>query len=159
MSSLAIGPLLTAAAVGGLATQLTLSPINEVDTIKFLGFVTASNALLLGYVAKTTLKEAGITGVLFRFLLVNVVFFSVLTVATIVRRLFFHPLRRFPGKTIQAVTSLHMVQVQKTGHRAFIEREAHRKLGDIVRTAPNELSINNVRARIDNALARVLTGF
>lgn len=144
-------PLITAAAVGGLATQLVISSIHEFSTIKFLGFTAFTNVFVFSGLLKAAFQSESsmsILAILSRFLLLNTVFVGVIFTVTAIRRLFFHPLRTFPGKKMQALTSFHMVKVQASGKRCIQERNQHRELGDFVRTGPNELSINNVCIRV-----------
>jgi hypothetical protein len=133
-------PLLTAAA-GGLLFQLTLSAINEVPTIKFLGICAGLEALLLGYLLKS-----GAPGLLFSFFRVNAIFISVWVVATVMRRLYFSPLCKFPGKKVAAVSKLYEAKLFYNGRHSTEVRRLHRELGDVVRTGPNEISICNVDA-------------
>ncbi|KAI0102624.1 cytochrome P450 monooxygenase-like protein [Nemania sp. FL0031] len=55
-------------------------------------------------------------------------------------RLYFHPLARFPGPRLAAVSDLWYAKMYTGGRPPFQLLEAHRKYGDIVRIAPNELS-------------------
>ncbi|ETS78591.1 hypothetical protein PFICI_10653 [Pestalotiopsis fici W106-1] len=55
-------------------------------------------------------------------------------------RLFFHPLSKFPGPKIAAVSEAWWAWALLSGRQPFHILDAHRKHGDIVRIAPNELS-------------------
>ncbi|KAI2628673.1 cytochrome P450 monooxygenase-like protein [Hypoxylon sp. NC1633] len=55
-------------------------------------------------------------------------------------RLYFHPLARFPGPRIAAVSDLWFARISTSGRSHFIMLKTHRKYGDVVRVAPNELS-------------------
>lgn len=139
--------LVAVAAAVGLVTQLVLSSINEVDTLKFIGSAFVSEVLVLAillknvYTASVGLSVAAVT-----FLQLNASFFTTLIVATVIRRLFFHPLRKFPGRKLAAVSKIYECFLNSQGTNALKVREWHNELGDFVRTAPNEISINNVEA-------------
>lgn len=60
-----------------------------------------------------------------------------------VYRLFFHRLCRFPGPQTYALSKWSMFLVDLNGQRFRKIDEAHQKYGDIVRTGPRELSIND----------------
>lgn len=60
-----------------------------------------------------------------------------------VYRLFFHRLCRFPGPRKYALSKWSLALVDLHGTRYLHIDEAHKKYGDIVRTGPRELSIND----------------
>ncbi|EWG53831.1 hypothetical protein FVEG_12172 [Fusarium verticillioides 7600] len=64
-------------------------------------------------------------------------------------RLFFHPLAKFPGPKLAAVSDLWYGLKWTSGRYPFIMEETHRKYGDVVRIAPNELSFATVQAYKD----------
>lgn len=132
-------PVITAAA-GGLAFQLILSSINEVPTIGFLVASAGLEVLLFGHFLKS---GAGLFLKFFRF---NAVFITVWLVATAIRRLYFSPLRKFPGPKLAALSKLYEAYLNYGGRQSTEIRRLHRELGDVVRTGPNELSVNNVEA-------------
>lgn len=59
---------------------------------------------------------------------------------TIVYRLYFHPLAKFPGPKFAATSILWYVYYWTSGDWPHYLAKAHRKYGDVVRTGPNELS-------------------
>ncbi|KAI0399986.1 cytochrome P450 monooxygenase-like protein [Xylaria palmicola] len=61
-------------------------------------------------------------------------------VARCIYRLYFHPLAKFPGPRLAAVSDLWYVKTYTGGRTPFVMLETHRKYGDVVRVAPNELS-------------------
>lgn len=70
----------------------------------------------------------------------------VLYLATLVLyRLYFHPLSKFPGPKLTAITRLYEFYYQGVKVTEFPEkiREMHEKYGPIVRISPEELSIND----------------
>lgn len=59
-----------------------------------------------------------------------------------VYNLYFHPLSRFPGPKIAAITRLYYVKYCVSGRLPFNNTKLHAKYGGIVRIAPDELSLN-----------------
>ncbi|KAL5403457.1 hypothetical protein PMIN06_009756 [Paraphaeosphaeria minitans] len=59
---------------------------------------------------------------------------------TVVYRLYFHPLAKFPGPKLAAISILWKVFHWTSGDWPHRLIKAHRKYGDVVRTGPNELS-------------------
>ncbi|KAL1889734.1 hypothetical protein Sste5346_008720 [Sporothrix stenoceras] len=57
-----------------------------------------------------------------------------------VHRVFFHPLRTYPGPLLGKLTSLYMTATTALGHNTYTRFDLHRKYGPVVRTGPNELS-------------------
>ncbi|KAF5628928.1 cytochrome P450 monooxygenase [Fusarium sp. NRRL 52700] len=70
----------------------------------------------------------------------------VYVVSTVLYNLYLHPLRHYPGPRLAAATRLwycyHCVQ----GTLVNALHEAHKKYGDVVRTAPDELSYTDPKA-------------
>jgi cytochrome P450 len=62
-------------------------------------------------------------------------------VATAVYNVFFHPLRKYPGPKLWAMSRLPWSVNYMTGRFHKIALELHKKYGDVVRIAPNELSL------------------
>ncbi|KAL0933427.1 cytochrome p450 [Colletotrichum truncatum] len=60
--------------------------------------------------------------------------------------LFLHPLRNYPGPLLLRATRLGFGYKLIGGTLPFDVLELHKKYGDVVRVAPNELSFNNVDA-------------
>ncbi|KAK4187949.1 Tryprostatin B 6-hydroxylase [Podospora australis] len=59
----------------------------------------------------------------------------------VVYRLFFHPLRRFPGPVAAKITRFYGPWIARNGHMHLEHIKLHKKYGTIVRMAPNELFI------------------
>ncbi|KAK7914065.1 Cytochrome P450 monooxygenase BOA3 [Apiospora marii] len=59
---------------------------------------------------------------------------------TCIYNLYFHPLAKYPGPRFAAVSQLWYARVYTGGNWPFIIEQAHRKYGDVIRIAPNELS-------------------
>ncbi|PWY77409.1 cytochrome P450 [Aspergillus heteromorphus CBS 117.55] len=66
-------------------------------------------------------------------------------VALAIYRLFFHPLRNFPGSKLAAATRLHefYYNVVKDGQFVWEIERMHQKYGPIIRINPDELHIND----------------
>lgn len=63
--------------------------------------------------------------------------------------LFFHPLAKFPGPKIASVSNAWYCKQQIGGRSVFLFEDLHLKYGDVVRIAPNELSISTIAAAKD----------
>ncbi|KAE9369395.1 cytochrome P450 monooxygenase-like protein [Stipitochalara longipes BDJ] len=65
-----------------------------------------------------------------------------LTASILIYRIFFHPLRHFPGPFTARLSKLsHVLRLLKTSDNYAQADRLHKKYGDIVRIGPNELSI------------------
>lgn len=124
-------------------TQILLSSTHEVSTTKFLTTYAATAATVLIYLLKSEVHCSAFCATK-RFFVLNGIFITVLVVSTGIRRLFFHPLRRFPGKRIAALTKIYEAYLNGHGRNALVIRDLHAQHGDFVRTGPGELSVNNV---------------
>ncbi|SPJ79087.1 related to isotrichodermin C-15 hydroxylase (cytochrome P-450 monooxygenase CYP65A1) [Fusarium torulosum] len=71
------------------------------------------------------------------------------TISTVVYRLFFHPLAKFPGPRLAACSEFWFIRVWTSGRYSFSMSELHRKYGDVVRVATNELSFASPAAYSD----------
>ncbi|OQV10800.1 hypothetical protein CLAIMM_14741 [Cladophialophora immunda] len=67
----------------------------------------------------------------------------------VIYRLFFHPLSKYPGPFLAKVTGLHPAYHALIGDRHLYVYRQHQKYGDVVRVAPNIVSINKVGALRD----------
>ncbi|KAI0490491.1 cytochrome P450 [Xylaria cf. heliscus] len=63
--------------------------------------------------------------------------------------LYFHPLARYPGPKLAAISQLWFAWVWSSGRYPIVIQNAHRKYGNVVRIAPNELSFNTIQAHRD----------
>ncbi|TGJ78464.1 hypothetical protein E0Z10_g10302 [Xylaria hypoxylon] len=66
-----------------------------------------------------------------------------------VQLLFFHPLSKYPGPKLAAISDLWWVWGLSTERLPFIIRDLHKKHGDVVRVGPNDLSFATVEAYQD----------
>ncbi|KAF4969066.1 hypothetical protein FSARC_3628 [Fusarium sarcochroum] len=71
------------------------------------------------------------------------------TIYTVVYRLYFHPLAKFPGPRLAACSQLWFVRTWSSGRYPFLMRQLHDKYGDVVRISHNELSFRSATAYRD----------
>ncbi|KAF2108883.1 cytochrome P450 [Lophiotrema nucula] len=67
-------------------------------------------------------------------------------VANAIYRLYFHPLRNYPGPKLHAITQIPMVLHVWRGTYVDMICALHEKYGKVVRVSPHELSFNDSRA-------------
>lgn len=67
-------------------------------------------------------------------------------VSTIVYRLYFHPLAKFPGPKLNAISSLPGIHSLLRGRLPLDNKKLHEKYGPVVRVSPNELAFNSAQA-------------
>ncbi|KAH8807633.1 gamma-glutamyltranspeptidase-domain-containing protein [Xylogone sp. PMI_703] len=70
-------------------------------------------------------------------------------IGLVIYRLFFHPLAKYPGPFWAKVTGLYPAYYALTGKRHINCYKLHKKYGDIVRVAPNIVTINHKDALKD----------
>ncbi|KAI1866811.1 uncharacterized protein JN550_007358 [Neoarthrinium moseri] len=63
--------------------------------------------------------------------------------------LYLHPLAKFPGPKLAALSDAWWAWMFTSGRGAQIMLDVHRKYGDVVRIAPNELSFSSVQSYFD----------
>ncbi|EON61526.1 hypothetical protein W97_00741 [Coniosporium apollinis CBS 100218] len=68
------------------------------------------------------------------------VIYCLLQALQIIYNTFFHPLRRYPGPKLAAVTKLPYQRSRISGNQVAWITSLHSRYGDVVRVAPNELS-------------------
>ncbi|KAJ5729914.1 cytochrome P450 [Penicillium malachiteum] len=135
------------AAVTAVILQKLLSPIPEVSTTKVLSSYIIVNVGLLLYILKagsesTLSVESGPN-----IPRLNAIFLSTAIVSTAVHRLFFSPLSSFPGPKLAALSKLWGANEARHGRTTETLRALHKKYNaEIIRTGPNEVSINNADA-------------
>ncbi|KAJ5279798.1 hypothetical protein N7478_005170 [Penicillium angulare] len=79
--------------------------------------------------------------------LANAAFYAPLFASISVYRLFFHPLKPFPGPSMARLTTWWGVNRLAMGEQRYqLHDELHRQYGKLVRIAPNYLSINSQEA-------------
>lgn len=141
MASVHILPV--AIAVG---TQIYLSPIPEVSTIKVLLIYFVTNIGLVAYLLRTS-SPLYVLDFIFKFTSLNFTFLFTAVSLTLTRRLFFSPLCKFPGPRLAAASKLWAANEYRFGRHSLTVKDLHKKYNsDIVRIGPNEVSIRNVDA-------------
>ncbi|KAH6680155.1 cytochrome P450 [Halenospora varia] len=68
------------------------------------------------------------------------------TFSIVVYRLYFHPLARFPGPKINAISDIPAIIWVLQGRLPMETRKIHEKYGPVIRLSPNELAFNSVTA-------------
>ncbi|KAH7233411.1 cytochrome P450 [Fusarium tricinctum] len=71
------------------------------------------------------------------------------TIHTVVYRLYFHPLAKFPGPRLAACSEFWFIRAMTSGRHSFDMSKLHRKYGDVVRVATNDLSFASPAAYRD----------
>ncbi|KAL4758044.1 cytochrome P450 [Aspergillus foveolatus] len=61
-------------------------------------------------------------------------------------RLYFHPLARFPGPKLNAISSLPSISSLLRGRLGLETKQLHDRYGPVVRVSPNELAFNSAQA-------------
>lgn len=78
---------------------------------------------------------------------INTTFLCISISLTIVRRLFFSPLNKFPGPKFAAISGLWNANEARLGRATRTHKALHEKFrSDVIRIGPNELSISNADA-------------
>ncbi|CAJ2510912.1 Uu.00g065370.m01.CDS01 [Anthostomella pinea] len=86
--------------------------------------------------------------------LISVVQVIAYCIARAVYNLSFHPLTKYPGPKLAAVTDLWWAYASTTGRYPWVVEDALRQYGDVVRIAPNELVFFTLQAAKDIYLAQ-----
>lgn len=78
--------------------------------------------------------------------LLGIAFILVYVTVGVIYRLYFHPLARFPGPKLHAISSFPSVFSLLRGRLPLENKLLHDKYGSVVRVSPNELAFNSVQA-------------
>jgi hypothetical protein len=60
----------------------------------------------------------------------------------VIYNVYFHPLARYPGPRLAAISNIYYARHWPGGRWPFILEELHEKYGEVVRYAPNDLSVS-----------------
>jgi cytochrome P450 len=85
-------------------------------------------------------------GLLLPALAASVVLGTVYTVVRVVYNLYFHPLAKFPGPKLNAITPIPAIFSLLRGRIPLETKQMHDKYGPVVRVSPTELSFNGAQA-------------
>lgn len=103
-------------------------------------------SLVAGPLVFALYLEQSLSQALLSATILNTSYITVLFTSIAFYRLFLHPLRRFPGPRMAALTKWWQVTLVAEGHTPRAIAALHAKHGDIVRIGPNELSIRDAAA-------------
>ena len=127
-----------------IAAQVYLSPIPEVSTVKVVLAYYTANLILITYLFSSKL---GFVDLFFKFTSLNATFLLTAITLTLIRRLYFSPLCKFPGPKLAAASKLWAANEYRLGRHSLTVKALHKKYNsDFVRIGPNEVSIRNVDA-------------
>ena len=132
------------AACAGLFTQRMASGIPEVSTTNAITAYIAGNCIL--GVALKAYGQYGAYGTALQIFTINSSYLSSLVLSTLIYRVYFHPLKSFPGSRLASLSKLYEAFLNWHGRNGSVVRDLHRQHGDFIRTGPNELAINNAEA-------------
>ncbi|KAJ6264065.1 Cytochrome P450 [Drechslerella dactyloides] len=133
-----------AAAITASISCIALTQVQEASTIEVLFGYGILNFVYLSTLLMTQVSSSIILQYWF---LPNLTFLAACTVVTVVRRLFFSSLCRFPGSKKAAMSNYWMARQLGNGTFSKTVRELHKAYGArVIRTGPNELSVNDVEA-------------
>jgi cytochrome P450 len=85
-------------------------------------------------------------GLLLSALAISAVFIMVYVVAEVVYRLYFHPLAKFPGPKLNAISPIPSIISLLKGRIPLETKQMHDRYGPVVRVTPTELSFNGAQA-------------
>lgn len=127
-----------------ITSQVYFSTIPEVPTLNYVFSYFVGNVLLLAYLI---VSSTSISLFLIRFTTLNATFLFTAISLTLIRRLYFSPLSKFPGPRAAALSKLWEANEFRKGVTSFTLQALHKEYkSDFIRIGPNELSIVNVDA-------------
>jgi cytochrome P450 len=85
-------------------------------------------------------------GIFFLLAVASAVSLVVYSIYTVVYRLYFHPLAKFPGPRLNAITPIPSIWSLLKGRLPLDEKVWHDKYGSVVRVGPTVLSFNSPQA-------------
>jgi len=136
-------PIFTVVAVAIIA-QVYFSSLPEVPTLNYVLSYFVGNVILLSCLIISSLP---VSHLLIRFTTLNAAFLVTATFLTLIRRLCFSPLSKFPGPRAAALSKLWEANEFRKGIATSTLQALHKQYNsDFIRIGPNELSISNVDA-------------
>ncbi|KAF2630542.1 cytochrome P450 [Macroventuria anomochaeta] len=131
------------AVIAAFTVCLFVSPIPEVPTEAYVLPYVIANGLLSWFFSRGSSFTTSFTSLI----TINAAFILTSTLTTIIRRLYFSPLSRYPGPKLAAVSGLWNANEARLGRTPRTHKALHERFdSDVVRIGPNELSIRNVGA-------------
>ncbi|KAJ5902906.1 hypothetical protein N7495_003434 [Penicillium taxi] len=128
----------------GLTSHMFFVRYNDVDRIVGKGFVPYVGSQICLWIWLSIRSSDLLSSATF-ISLANLSFFAPLFTSISIYRLFFHPLRSFPGPSLARLTSWWGVsKIARGANKYELHHELHKQYGDIVRIAPNFVSINRI---------------
>ncbi|KAF5254107.1 hypothetical protein FANTH_989 [Fusarium anthophilum] len=132
-------------AVCGVATHIAIFRIGEWDVavhriIASFGLIYASLFSVLAY--HGDLERQSLLGAWYIASELLAAFIAGVYGSMVVYRLFFHPLRRFPGPRFAPLSALCAISMSMKKFHMFLEvQKLHRTYGDFIRLGPSEISV------------------
>ncbi|KAK4228689.1 Tryprostatin B 6-hydroxylase [Podospora fimiseda] len=128
-----------AAAVTGVLSHV-LYFIRGFRDMQALGIIIGHSLAYIGLTAAIVIQTGIYGGLVLSTTLFATYLISLFT-SIVIYRLFFHPLRHFPGPLVAKITRLHAPWLARNGQWHIEQEKLFKKYGNIVRVAPNELYI------------------
>ncbi|EGX49034.1 hypothetical protein AOL_s00079g255 [Orbilia oligospora ATCC 24927] len=127
-----------------LVSCLLVAPIPEARTIEVLFGYAILNFVYLGSFLMT---QSELPVIIEYWLLPNLTYLATCVILTLIRRVFISPLRNFPGPASASISNHWMAKELGAGTFSKTVRDLHRRYGAaVVRTGPNEVSVNDAEA-------------
>ncbi|KAK2801259.1 hypothetical protein FQN50_007819 [Emmonsiellopsis sp. PD_5] len=143
-----LGLICTTAAILGISSHQQLFKHGEWDRYSpTLGAIFVFTPLLVSPVLTVALTGLSVHKTLLVVSAFWTSYFAGLFGSICVYRIWFHPLRAFPGPLARKVTGFTSMKNAVPGFKAFLRtRRLHEEYGDFVRIRPREISINDADA-------------
>lgn len=131
-------------AVGAaLASHLIFSNVEPLPQPVILLYAVGSAA---GFYYYHAVRHLSILSSVGNVALLSALYTATLCVSIGVYRLYFHRLSKYPGPAKAALSKWSLVPVDLAGQRPHYITSLHKRYGDLVRTGPREISLNDAAA-------------
>lgn len=124
----------------GIVSHFIFANYEPSAALIFILYTLGSTAFVL------TQPSKSIADVTSKLILSLLIYKSTLFISIGIYRLFLHRVRHFPGPRTLALSKWAAVPMDLKGKRPEVIDQLHRKYGNVVRTGPRELSINDMKA-------------
>jgi hypothetical protein len=139
-----MNPFMVLTVVAAIAAHSIVSPIPEFPTEFYIFPYIIANLIFFSYLPTRSIAYPAI---FISLITTNTTFLLTSTLLTIVHRLFFSPLSKFPGLKFAAISGLWNVNEARLGRATRTHKALHEKFkSDVIRIGPNELFISNADA-------------